>query len=140
MSGVVRSVLSILQRANTWVLAQTFSVAAVFTLGLSSKGVTLPDIKRVTIIDSAGTPTIGEATDVSSITDLGVGNYRVNFTTSFANANYTVGISQLWFATGSGEQHDGFQGKTAAKVEIVMRNQTGTNYDNNVDVNCLGTQ
>jgi hypothetical protein len=41
-----------------------------------------------------GTVAIRAAGNVSSITDNGVGNYTVNFTTAMPNANYaTVGIS-----------------------------------------------
>jgi hypothetical protein len=44
--------------------------------------------------DGTGTVAIRASGNVSSITDNGVGNYTVNFTTALPNANYaTVGIS-----------------------------------------------
>ena len=35
-------------------------------------------------------PTIGADGNISSITDNGVGNYTMNFTTSFSDANYAL--------------------------------------------------
>ena len=39
---------------------------------------------------SSGTPTINGSGNVSSITDNGVGDYTINFTTALPNANYAV--------------------------------------------------
>lgn len=43
--------------------------------------------------EGIGTPSINDSGNVSSITDLGVGNYRVNFTTDMPDANYAVVIT-----------------------------------------------
>jgi hypothetical protein len=40
--------------------------------------------------NGAGTPAIRASGNVSSITDNGVGNYTVNFTTAMPDADYTV--------------------------------------------------
>lgn len=40
--------------------------------------------------NGTGTPAIRAAHNVSSITDLGIGNYTVNFSTSLASADYAV--------------------------------------------------
>jgi hypothetical protein len=39
------------------------------------------------------TPSIRDDFNVSSITDLGTGKYKINFTNALANANYAVGGS-----------------------------------------------
>lgn len=43
----------------------------------------------VTFDVSTGVPTINAAGNVSSITDGGVGDFTVNFTSAFSDANYT---------------------------------------------------
>jgi hypothetical protein len=43
--------------------------------------------------NGTGTVAIRASFNVSSITDQGVGNYRVNFTTALADANYGVNIT-----------------------------------------------
>ena len=48
--------------------------------------------------NGTGTVAIRASGNVSSITDNGVGNYRVNFTTSMPDANYSVGFG----ASGAG--------------------------------------
>jgi hypothetical protein len=42
---------------------------------------------------SSGTPTISDSYNVTSITDNGVGDFTINFTTAFANANYAWALS-----------------------------------------------
>ena len=39
---------------------------------------------------SSGTPSVGSSGNVSSITDNGVGQFRINYAISMANANYTA--------------------------------------------------
>ena len=43
--------------------------------------------------NGTGTVTIRDSFNVSSITDVGTGNYQVNFTTSMPNANYCANVS-----------------------------------------------
>ena len=43
--------------------------------------------------NGTGTVAIRDSDNVSSITDLGTGNYQVNFTTAMPHANYSVGIA-----------------------------------------------
>ncbi len=47
----------------------------------------------------SGTPAINASNNVTSITDNGVGDYTVNFTTALANANYAVNITIMVSAT-----------------------------------------
>jgi hypothetical protein len=42
---------------------------------------------------SSGTPVISDSYNVTSITDNGVGDFTINFTTAFANANYSWALS-----------------------------------------------
>lgn len=44
----------------------------------------------VNFSSSSGTPTIGASYNVSSITDIGVGHYGINFTFDIVDANYAV--------------------------------------------------
>lgn len=55
--------------------------------------------KAWVVFNGQGTPAIKSAFNVSSITDNGTGDYTINFTTAFADANYTYG--------GSAEDTDG---------------------------------
>ena len=47
-------------------------------------------VKGWVSFNGTGTPTIIASYNVSSITDLAEGKYRINWTTAFANANYVV--------------------------------------------------
>ena len=47
-------------------------------------------VKGWVSFNGTGTPTIIDSYNVSSITDLAEGKYRINWTTAFANANYVV--------------------------------------------------
>jgi hypothetical protein len=47
-------------------------------------------VKAWVNFDGTGTPAIRESLNVSSITDHGVGEYTVNFTTAISDANYAV--------------------------------------------------
>jgi hypothetical protein len=40
--------------------------------------------------NGTGTPAITDSYNISSITDNGLGDYTINFTTAFANANYVM--------------------------------------------------
>ena len=52
--------------------------------------------------DGTGTVAIRASYNVSSITDNGVGNYTVNFTTAMADANYVVSVNTpMYSATNS---------------------------------------
>jgi len=46
--------------------------------------------------NGTGTVAIRASGNVSSITDLGVGNYRVNFSTAMPNANYSFVGATAW--------------------------------------------
>jgi|TARA_R100000482_G_scaffold98238_1_gene42240 hypothetical protein len=54
------------------------------------------------------TPSIRDSFNVSSITDLGTGNYRVTFTNAMASANYAIAGSAA--ELGGGGNNDAFFG------------------------------
>lgn len=55
--------------------------------------------------NGTGTVAIRDSYNVSSITDLGTGNYRVNYTTNMADGNYSATVSGHWSSTGSTTEH-----------------------------------
>jgi hypothetical protein len=88
--------------------------------------------------DGTGTVSIRAAVNVSSITDLGVGEYRVNFTTPMPDANYSV------IATASGIDRSNnntaihiLDGGTYSVSAVTLLNELsdGTNEDS--DINCV---
>jgi hypothetical protein len=82
-----------------------------FTTGTATDGaytVTVTGVNTFTITDTASGTTSGNVTrqayirasmNVSSITDNGVGDYTVNFTTAMADANYVPVISMSYVVT-----------------------------------------
>lgn len=46
--------------------------------------------------NGTGTVAIRDSGNVSSISDLGVGDYQVNFTTAMPDSNYSVNITRTW--------------------------------------------
>jgi hypothetical protein len=68
-------------------VAQTISNGTVST---SSANVIQGSAKAWVNFDGTGTVAIRASYNVSSITDNGTGNYTVNFTNAFADANYAV--------------------------------------------------
>jgi hypothetical protein len=61
-----------------------------------------PQVFRVKVLfNGTGTPSISDSHNVSSITDLGVGLYRVNFTDALASAPYVV-LAHVSIAGGTG--------------------------------------
>ena len=56
----------------------------------------------VKFVASSGTPTIGASGNVSSLTDEGVGQTRVNFTTAFQDADYAAQFTAQDTVTNAG--------------------------------------
>ncbi|MBP2560340.1 hypothetical protein J2857_003109 [Neorhizobium galegae] len=82
------------------------------------------DIKAWVNFNGTGTVAIRASRNVSSITDLGVGYYRINFTTDMADTNFATFIS-----VGTSGSTAAQAGKTFAKnvawVEIYVTNSSG---------------
>jgi hypothetical protein len=70
-------------------------------------GANQPDIvgaaKAFVNFDGTGTVTIRNGFNVSSITDLGTGYYRINFATAMQDANYCAPISSTESATSTSQ-------------------------------------
>ena len=86
------------------------------------------NVKSRVTFTGTGTVTIRSSFNVSSITDNGVGDYRVNFTTAIADANYSVsgsandstaGSTYLWLATGSATNADISRLTTSVRVQTI---------------------
>ena len=67
--------------------------------------------------NGSGTVAIRASGNVSSITDLGVGNYRVNFTTAMVDANYSATIGWRVFASVN-SRAGGFDNYTTGYIEV----------------------
>lgn len=97
------------------------AAAARTALGIGSLGsiVSLSSRQAATawvVFNGSGTVSIQDSFNVSSVTDLGVGSYRVNFATPMANANYAVGGSGGIIS--SSARIISHQNKTTASVEV----------------------
>ena len=77
------------------------------------------------------TPTIRASGNVSSITDVGVGTFEVNFITAMANTNYSVVFSAThFFGVGVGCNAFGNQTQTTTKTyQLQMITSGGTYFD-----------
>ena len=97
----------------------------------------IPTVKGQRLIPTAwvnfngtGTITIRDSENVSSITDMGPGLYRVNFAITMPNANYAAMLSA---SKGSGYRHyaDGYQTPSTSYMGV----HTGTpQVDDALDV------
>ena len=84
--------------------------------------------------NGTGTVAIRDSYNVSSITDLGVGEYTVNFSTALNNTNYcAVGSSRI--VVGSRTSVIGFTNYTTTSVRIGVINLTNSVQDE--DTNCV---
>jgi hypothetical protein len=78
--------------------------------------------------NGTGTVAIRASGNVSSVTDNGVGNYTVNFTTAMPDANYAIVVTgQKVSNTTTFDSAGGSNGTTNASVRVI--NTGGTNED-----------
>jgi len=76
--------------------------------------------------DGTGTPTIRASGNVSSITDNGVGNYTINFTTAMPDSNYAVSYTA---GQTSGGQHAGkLVTLLAGSVNVYQEQDSSNSY------------
>lgn len=83
--------------------------------------------------NGTGTVAILSAFNVSSITDNGTGDYTANFTTAFADINYSVAASGptgngriLWPYTGTFNTFDGAPARTVSSLRVSYRDNAGS--------------
>tara|TARA_R110000782_G_scaffold94159_4_gene177869 strand:+ start:225 stop:629 length:405 start_codon:yes stop_codon:yes gene_type:complete len=82
--------------------------------------------------DGTGTPAIRASFNTSSITDNGVGDYTINFTTAFPDANYALALSNNGYATNNNSVNIAVKGSSAGAV-VDLKTTTA------VRVNCAST-
>jgi hypothetical protein len=83
--------------------------------------------KAWVVFDGTGTVAIRASYNVSSVTDLGTGQYDVNFTTAMSNANYSsVATDNYYGITNAGEPAPS---STASKVRVYTYNTGGSFID-----------
>jgi len=82
--------------------------------------------------NGTGTVAIRASYNVSSITDNGVGDYTVNFTTALADANYAANVN-LGTTAGGGAVNPAIsirgQAITTSTYRFISQAATGGNYD-----------
>jgi hypothetical protein len=81
-------------------------------------------VKAWVNFDGTGTVSIRGSFNVSSVTDLGTGNYRVNFATALSNANYAVvmGQGELTFQE---DRVEATISQSTSSVRVVSREASG---------------
>jgi hypothetical protein len=85
--------------------------------------------------NGTGTVAIRASGNVSSITDNGVGDYTVNFTTAMPDANYTVASSAQRLAGGGGVDFmavtslNSFTAQTTSALRVSTHVASGSNTD-----------
>ena len=68
--------------------------------------------------------------NVSSVTDLGTGDFDINFTTAMANTNYAfVGHANYERSSGNGRMFLSARTRTTSKVFVEALGDGGTSYD-----------
>ena len=83
--------------------------------------------------NGTGTVAIRADGNVSSITDGGVGNYTVNFTTAMPDANYSIGVNGYQNTTGSayiGFAHGGTYTASAVRLSLTNSAFAATDMQN----------
>ena len=78
----------------------------------------LNDAKAWIAFNGTGTPAITGSFNVTSITDHGTGNYTINFTTAFSDANYCM--------TAAGDNNGNSQGTMVILDNATTAPQTGS--------------
>ena len=121
-------------------VAQTISNGTVST---SSANVIQGSAKAWVNFNGTGTPAIRASYNVSSITGIGTGQYRVNFTNAFNDTNYltvcSAGVDRNgnsvtgWFGTDISASPS-YSNKTTSAVQVASLSGTNSNL-NTIDFN-----
>jgi len=107
---------------------------------LASNAVTTPKLganeqsglcKAWVNFNGTGTVAIRASYNVSSITDVGVGEYRVNLTTSMSDANYSAVLSMQPTVSNNGSDTFVDNASTASIVSLIHY-EDGTRRDSNL--------
>jgi hypothetical protein len=96
----------------------------------------LNDAKAWVNFNGTGTVAIRGSFNVTSITDLGAGQYRVNFTTAMSDANYCAVITHENIDYGGTSFIQSVAGMTASAIEIASYDTVGLKYQD-TDIYCV---
>ena len=77
--------------------------------------------------NGTGTVAIRASFNVSSITDLGTGNYTVNFTNPMVDANYMAATGPVAIGAGAGSLE--LQGYNTTSISVITRYAPGGAFD-----------
>jgi hypothetical protein len=78
--------------------------------------------------NGTGTVSINASGNVSSITDNGIGDYTVNFTTAMPDANYSINAT-AGFSGGANSSMNFWSNQTTSQTRVWNRNQFGNSAD-----------
>ena len=84
-------------------------------------------VRAWTQFNGTGTPAIRASGNVSSITDVSTGRYKVNFATNMPDADYAVTVASQQANNNDSQVHN-IEAPNVAYVEF-QRRENGTVYD-----------
>jgi len=105
----------------------TFNSPSVASLSTASGSAPSYSARAWVNFNGTGTPAIRASGNVSSITDVSTGRYKVNFTTNMPDANYAVAIASQQANNNISQVHN-VEAPNVAYVEF-QRKENDTNYD-----------
>lgn len=86
--------------------------------------------------DGIGTVAIRSAVNVSSITDLGLGTYRVNMATAMPDANYAVTLAATQIDGGSNNSTQLLDGAAYTTTQFTILSQAGGGTNTDAQICC----
>lgn len=86
--------------------------------------------------DGIGTVAIRSAVNVSSITDLGAGTYRVNMATAMPDANYAVIAVGTQVDGGSNNTTQLLDGASYTTTQFTLLSQSGGGTNTDLEIGC----
>ena len=105
----------------------TFDTPSVASLSTASGSAPSYSARAWVNFNGTGTPAIRASGNVSSITDVSTGRYKVNFTTNMQDTNYAVAIASQQANNNISQVHN-VEAPNVAYVEF-QRKENNTNYD-----------
>ena len=105
----------------------TFNAPSVASLSTASGSAPSYSARAWVNFNGTGTPAIRASGNVSSITDVSTGRYKVNFTTNMQDTNYAVAIASQQANNNISQVHN-VEAPNVAYVEF-QRKENNTNYD-----------
>jgi hypothetical protein len=105
----------------------TFNAPSVASLSTASGSAPSYSARAWVSFNGTGTPAIRASGNVSSITDVSTGRYKVNFTTNMEDTNYAVAIASQQANNNISQVHN-VEAPNVAYVEF-QRKENDTNYD-----------